>query len=154
MWLYDHVHDALWSGRDAAPVLVRLLVIFGLDGAEMVIQTAALGPPGRVGLAAALAGVPAPGVPWGSPWGSPWTLSALWRRLETALAARWRPPSGDIASASNRAEAARLVAAYRVDVRPIWLAQARDGGRTWRHRLAQLLVGPPQQGQAEDPWLQ
>jgi hypothetical protein len=56
--------------------LIRLVTIFGLAGAGAVIETAALGPPGRLALAEVLA-PPVPawrGPPWGSPWGSPWRI--------------------------------------------------------------------------------
>jgi hypothetical protein len=146
-WLADRMCEALWRG-DPAPVVTRLVAIFGIEGAESVIGTAGTlgpGPPGRIELTAALAGLPAPGMPWGSPWGSPWRRSALWRRLEAVLASRWRPPSGDLASETNRAEAACLIAGARLGPpQSLAMAQTLDGGeRTRRRRLAELLVGPP-----------
>jgi hypothetical protein len=147
MWLHDRMHQALWDVSDPGAVVTRLVAIFGVEAAELVIGVAALGPPGRGDLAMALAGLPAPEPPWGSAWGSPWRLTGqvLWRRLEAALATRWAAPCDDIASASSRVEAACQMAAFRLGSPSILaMAQALDGGeRAQRRRLAALLVEPP-----------
>jgi hypothetical protein len=70
-WLYDRVHKVLWCSPPDPGVLIRLVAAFGIEGARVIIETAELGPPGRMGLAAALA-ERSRGTPWGSPWGSAW----------------------------------------------------------------------------------
>ena len=70
-WLYDRVHKTLWCSRPDPAVLLRLVAAFGIEGARAIVDAAEPGPPSRIALIQALAGIRR-STPWGSPWGSPW----------------------------------------------------------------------------------